>query len=685
MTQKLKDIQKAGPAGFSKVATRRQNQPKSVPANLKNNIDGDVESVLSQGTAKSSSSSSREEIEHLKRALAAINLEKQRIEQDNKNLVQDRETILTQSVQYRTQLREKEDQLQKMTDSMAKSPLGQTTTTTNTFKGSNVVTGHKTASFASPASSTFPQGGSTQPFSPFGNGLATGSTPNTNGSGINQVNSGFATPANQHTFSAAPTPFTHPPPPGYIWTQFVDTSGQILWTLATSPSPGQSSGNHSTNTNQSRSTLFTAPLGYITFDRKTWNVLTKSNVCNSDDLDDIKSWYDDLRSTFFSSTQGREVLPDLQQLHSGYNFNQTILPAVHQSNFQCAKNEFDAMSNSLRVLLTRDKTFEKCLNITDLVTIHKSSSCGFDFLMKILCDIFPHLGGDNLDVVDQINGLYISSEDSISTFLSKTVKLERKLDNTGQHYPPNSIVYKFIKELRRSPTIAITISPIFLAYNEHISEHGQNVTFSKTPYEIFKFLKKSGVDPFSPISIKGQPTSELTPTTCAARVSHNDSIPHYEKCEEEIVPSTNAAIVSSKKAPLYPPRRDTRHVKKPWNRTNKCKLCQKAHTHMECPHRGEEWSPIYIRQRVAKHNAMYPDEKPNPEYINQTPPLLAATTKSFAKKADVKVSSDQEDIFEDAVEELSDEDDDNRIEPEIKMADFDYDEYTVTSDGLVRY
>ena len=105
---------------------------------------------------------------------------------------------------------------------------------------------------------------------------------------------------------------------------------------------------------------------------------------------------------------------------------------------------------------------------------------------------------------------------------------------------------------------------------------------------------------------------------------------------------------------------------------------------MRCPHRGEEWSPVYIRQRVAKHHATYPDEKPDPGFINQTPPLLAATTKSYAKKADVKISSDNEDIFEDALEEL-DEEDDNKVNPEIKMAAVNYDEYTVTSDGLYKY
>ena len=174
-------------------------------------------------------------------------------------------------------------------------------------------------------------------------------------------------------------------------------------------------------------------------------------------------WYDDLRSVFFTSTQGREVLPELSHLHKRYDFAQTILPAMHQTNYKVAKNEFDAMSNSLRVLLTKDQTFEKnCTTITAQVTIHKSSSCGFEFLMKLLCDIFPHLGGEHLDIVDQINSLFATSEDTLDYFLTKTVRLKRKMDNTNQNYPPNSIVNKFIKELRRSPIIEVKISSIFL-------------------------------------------------------------------------------------------------------------------------------------------------------------------------------------------------------------------------------
>ena len=72
--------------------------------------------------------------------------------------------------------------------------------------------------------------------------------------------------------------------------------------------------------------------------------------------------------------------------------------------------------------------------------------------------------------------------------------------------------------------------------------------------------------------------------------------------------------------------------------------------------------------------------QPDPAFINQSPPLLEAATKAFARKADVTILDETEEVFEDAVEEIEED-----IEPDIKMADFDYDEYTVTSDGLVRY
>lgn len=95
MTQKQKDPQKAGLASYSKVTARRQNQNKGVPANLKTNNDGDTESVLSHGSAKSNSSSMRDELEILKQAHADLKQEAKRLDKKNQHLTQERESLFT--------------------------------------------------------------------------------------------------------------------------------------------------------------------------------------------------------------------------------------------------------------------------------------------------------------------------------------------------------------------------------------------------------------------------------------------------------------------------------------------------------------------------------------------------------------------------------------------------------------
>ena len=677
MTQKHKDSQKAGIPGYSKVAARRQPQ-KDIPAKLKSDHEDDAHSTLSNGSAGKSSSSREafarieEEFEQAKQTWAqqeAIQRQKEQLqEQDLQQLF--------------TQLQAQADQIRALQESMAKS---QGMSSVSTTKTTNVVTGHKNTNFSSPASFLHQQGSPPNPFSPLGTNTSQ-NTSTTSGTIKNLPSAGFTTPAYQNQPSSAPTPFTHPPLAGHYWSQYVNTAGQVLWQCLPTPSPSQHQGTPSSTNGQSRSNLFTAPLGYITFDRKSWNVLTKGNTCNSDDLDDVRLWYDDLKSIFITCTQGREVLPDLPQLHKHYDFEGKILPPVHQTNHKPAKNEFNAMSSVLRVLLTKSTTFESnCDQISNLVTIHKSSSCGFHLLMLIFCDLFPHLGGTVIDVVDEISNLTITTSDTLDSFLTKTSALARKIDNTKQIFPPNSIVHKFIKELRRDPTVEMKLSPIFLAYNDHVQTHGANVIFPKTPYDIYKFLKQSGTSTTASFSPQKATADErITPTTCKASIEHIDNA--FTPIETSHV--AKAAIVDSKKAPLYPPKRDTRHIKKPGKRFNKCKLCNASHSHMKCPHRGANWSPVYIRQRVAKHNALYPHEKPSEDYINQSPPLLEATTKSFTKKANLAIQSDEEDIFVDAMEEmLENESDDDDIEPEIKMAECNYDpdEYTITSDGLIRY
>ena len=66
---------------------------------------------------------------------------------------------------------------------------------------------------------------------------------------------------------------------------------------------------------------FTAPPGCLQFHRPTWSKEIKDISCNSDDLSDIKTWYDDFRSCLLSATQGKQILPKIENLTSTYGFH----------------------------------------------------------------------------------------------------------------------------------------------------------------------------------------------------------------------------------------------------------------------------------------------------------------------------------------------------------------------------
>ena len=453
------------------------------------------------------------------------------------------------------------------------------------------------------------------------------------------------------------TPAPHgAPPPGHIYTQFRHTDGSILWQIVPTPVPPSTGKTNSSGTSSSPHTnlnhnpnfhqqgLFTAPPGCLQFHRPTWSKEIKDISCNSDDLNDIKTWYDDLSSCLLSATQGRNVLPKMENLTPTHDFRLALLPPSNQANFTIANNAFNALSSALRLYLTKKKTFDDCPETILVLELHKAENCGLVMLLKLLSEIFPHLGAGYIDFVTEINKLQLSSDDSVYTLLRKTTGLQRRLTHTNQIHPPNSVIHKFLSELRQNKEMAIHLSSIYLAYNTHLKDNGPNIAFPMSPHEVYKHLKLLGVNLKAPLLIDN-PTTPDVPSDSAG-LFHT--------------PVARAAFVQVEERPLYPERKHTKNVTKAKSRYKRCEICNDYHPsgpnpELRCPARGVTWIPDWKRKAAAKYNAMHPKQTPDPDFIKAPPPVRSGTTKPTAKQVSIPVEDLQDDmnadIFHDAQEE----------------------------------
>ena len=488
--------------------------------------------------------------------------------------------------------------------------------------------------------------------------------------------------------SATPAPFTSPLPQGMSWAQYIDASGRTLWEMVPTPAPPAfTQGLPSTATTTtpvqtnlinnpifSQTSHFTAPSGCLQFHCPTWTKEIKHISCNSDELNDVKAWYEDLRSCLLSASQGKQILPKIDLLTSKYDFKTTLLPPPNQANYLRAKTDYDALSSALRLYLTKKTTFEHSSEMTLVMDLHKSEECGLELLLKILSEVFPHLGSGYIDFVTEVTKLRLCHNDSVDTLLRKTLALQRKLEHTNQIHPPNSIIHKFLSELRQNKDLEIKISPIYLKYNEHLDLYGPNIPFSLTPYDIYKHLKRQGVNLKEPLTID-KPNVDL----------HNSS---NEEVNEGLfkVPTARAAFVKVENKELFQDKKYTKHVTKATPRYKRCTICNDYHPvgpnpELRCPARGEQWIPDWKKKSAAKYNAMHPKDVPDPDFIKAPPPVRMGTTRPTAKQVSAPISDQDDDSvnvlsdeFHDVVEVLSLSDSEtesissNNIRPEVKNA-----------------
>ena len=218
--------------------------------------------------------------------------------------------------------------------------------------------------------------------------------------------------------------------------------------------------------------------------------------------------------------------------------------------------------------------------------IHASKHCGLTLLSRILQEIYPHLGGKFIDIIDEISKLQVDQGDTLVAFLERTLTLKRRIIQSKHSTPGTAIFSRFLKQLMKTEKLNTVLAAIHSEFTNHVIMHGPDTPFHRTEYKIYKLIVSLG---FS------RDTMLTSQSSCNNRFQANFT--NYNSSDEQDFLDFEPTTCAGK----YDP----------------CEICgQLWHPTHKCWCRGGEWKPVWIKQNAEKYNAAHPNDKPDQEYIN---------------------------------------------------------------------
>ena len=200
-------------------------------------------------------------------------------------------------------------------------------------------------------------------------------------------------------------------------------SSSINKTKKTSPPPPNKSsdedkhyidptGNHSRHSN------------FLKFAMNTWTKSCEKFELQREDFDAVRIFYFGIRTRLICATNFPEILPPFEHLTKLNCDLKAYTQITFCNQHLSAKNNEQQLQLLLQSLLyfpqSPGKIQDSCTNINKICMIHASEHCGLSLLSKILQEIYPHLGGKFIDIIEEISTLQIDQGDTLASFLERT-------------------------------------------------------------------------------------------------------------------------------------------------------------------------------------------------------------------------------------------------------------------------
>jgi len=385
---------------------------------------------------------------------------------------------------------------------------------------------------------------------------------------------------------------------------------------------------------QPPSTPYFSPKPMVSFDVAKWTQQIKGVTIDDESYGSIISWYDMIQQGMVIASNKQNVMPELRNLYPTFSFANHILPPSTSSVYKSGYMEYLSMSKALRIHITHPSTIAKCCTVLiSTRELHDEENDGFILLLKILGGVFPHLGGPHLDIVGEISSITARKSETFRSLLRQFVSTQKKLRLSGHQIPATALFEKYINIIKSHNQVFSLISPIHRSFHAHLKKHGPDVVYPHyTIKEVHEYLKDSGVDQDSLIGFKPKP-HQMVGQAHAARVLPVHPQAHAAKFVDQELqgpqyslpdPQANAASMALGAVPSKTSSR-TRHTP--------CPVCFQRHPPLHCWARGSEFQPTWLMRNVEKYNALHKNEKVEPSYKDQSPPLRRPTFQAQANKS----------------------------------------------------
>ena len=337
----------------------------------------------------------------------------------------------------------------------------------------------------------------------------------------------------------------------------------------------------------------------------TWTKSCEKFELQREDFDAVRIFYFGIRTRLICATNFPEILPPFEHLTKLNCDLKAYTQITFCNQHLSAKNneqQLQLLSQSLLYFLqSPGKIQDSCTNINKICMIHASEHCGLSLLSKILQEIYPHLGGKFIDIIEEISTLQIDQGDTLASFLERTLTLKRRIAQSKHAVPGTAIFSRFLKQLMKTSKLNTVLASVHVDLTNHIFYNGPDIPFTKTEYEIYKLLISSG---FSRDLKLFYSATSTRPSQYQTNLTNFEKA-HNDNKDLDLDPQAAAGL---------------QHT---------CEICGQGHFENRCWNRGEAWKPVWLKQQAKKYNAAHQDDKPDEVYINAPRPPRRANIKNY--------------------------------------------------------